>query len=73
MSYLEMALEVIEEESRRVADTERRGSLTAVGVPDTQRSPEEPASCGSACCAGCYEVAPGVRIHPPKCGLGWAQ
>lgn len=24
--------------------------------------------CGSPCCAGCYEVAPGVRIHPPKCG-----
>jgi hypothetical protein len=25
-------------------------------------------SCGSPDCAGCYEVAPGVRIHPPKCG-----
>lgn len=27
----------------------------------------------SAYCAGCYEVAPGVRIHPPKCGAGWVQ
>jgi hypothetical protein len=25
-------------------------------------------ACGSSHCAGCYEVAPGVRIHPPKCG-----
>jgi hypothetical protein len=24
-------------------------------------------SCGSPQCAGCYEVGPGVRIHPPKC------
>jgi hypothetical protein len=26
------------------------------------------APCGSPHCAGCYEVSPGVRIHPPKCG-----
>ena len=26
------------------------------------------APCGSPRCAGCYEVEPGVRIHPPKCG-----
>lgn len=25
-------------------------------------------SCGSTDCAGCYEVEPGVQIHPPKCG-----
>lgn len=25
-------------------------------------------SCGSPHCAGCYEVQPGVRVHPPKCG-----
>jgi hypothetical protein len=25
-------------------------------------------ACGSRHCAGCYEVAPGVRIHPPRCG-----
>jgi hypothetical protein len=24
-------------------------------------------ACGSPHCAGCYEVEPGVRIHPPKC------
>lgn len=25
------------------------------------------ALCRSPHCAGCYEVEPGVRIHPPKC------
>ena len=29
------------------------------------------APCGSEHCAGCYEVAPGVRLHPPKSGPGW--
>jgi hypothetical protein len=29
--------------------------------------------CGSIHCAGCYEVEPGVRIHPPKSGEGWVQ
>src|SRR5579872_1865762 len=24
--------------------------------------------CGSSYCAGCYEVAPGVWVHPPKHG-----
>jgi hypothetical protein len=28
----------------------------------------EVAVCGSPRCGGCYEVAPGVAIHPPKCG-----
>jgi hypothetical protein len=29
------------------------------------------APCGSPHCAGCYEVSPGVRIHPPGCGEGY--
>jgi len=40
-------------------------------APSTQT--EDPkcgeiATWGSPHCAGCYEVSPGVRIHPPKCG-----
>jgi hypothetical protein len=31
------------------------------------------ALCGSPACGGCYEVAPGVRIHPRKSGMGWVQ
>jgi hypothetical protein len=26
------------------------------------------APCGWPDCAGCYEVAPDVHIHPPRCG-----
>jgi hypothetical protein len=29
------------------------------------------APCGSPHCAGCYEVAPGVRLHPPKASPAW--
>ncbi len=28
-------------------------------------------SCGSARCAGCYTVAPGVSIHPPVPSPDW--
>jgi hypothetical protein len=31
------------------------------------------ASCGLSHCAGCYQVAPGVRIHPPRCGAGYLE
>ena len=27
--------------------------------------------CGSPFCGGCYLVAPGVNLHPPKCSRGW--
>ena len=29
------------------------------------------APCGSPHCGGCYEVAPGVRLHPPKVSPEW--
>ena len=47
---------------------------TPPGTPGTsKREPQthpavQRAVCGSPHCAGCYEVAPGVQIHPPKCG-----
>jgi hypothetical protein len=31
------------------------------------------AACGSTGCAGCYEVEPGVRIHPPKSSDEWKE
>jgi hypothetical protein len=34
--------------------------------PQSSKTP-----CGSPHCAGCYEVAPGIRIHPPKCGADY--
>jgi hypothetical protein len=42
-----------------ILDALRRG-LNQFGVGS--------AACGSPHCAGCYEVEPGVRIHPSKCG-----
>lgn len=27
--------------------------------------------CGSENCAGCYEVEPGKKIHPPRTGERW--
>jgi hypothetical protein len=44
-----------------------------------ERSPlpsKSNAQCGSPQCSGCYEVAPGVRIHPPEVGqdyLDWLK
>lgn len=35
---------------------------------DSASARKSVALCGSPHCAGCYEVAPGVRVHPPKCG-----
>jgi hypothetical protein len=34
---------------------------------------ENPPQCGSLQCAGCYEVEPGVRVHPPKSGPEWRE
>jgi hypothetical protein len=31
------------------------------------------AVCGSVHCAGCYEVEPGVWIHPPKSSEEWKE
>jgi hypothetical protein len=33
--------------------------------------PADLAPCGSPKCQGCYEVAPGVRLHPPKPSQDW--
>ena len=33
--------------------------------------PSELAPCGSPHCGGCYEVAPGARLHPPKISPEW--
>ncbi|MBI1955897.1 MAG: hypothetical protein HYS38_05840 [Acidobacteria bacterium] len=31
----------------------------------------EVAPCGSPHCGGCYEVAPGARLHPPRISPEW--
>jgi hypothetical protein len=50
---------------------ETRSAPAPIVTPVTQAEESkggEMSACGSPHCAGCYEVAPGVRIHPPKCG-----
>ena len=50
---------------------ETRSTPAPTNAPVTQAEGSkggEIAACGSPRCAGCYEVAPGVLIHPPKCG-----
>jgi len=32
-----------------------------------------PAPCGSLCCAGCYEIGDGKRVHPPRCSQDWQK
>ena len=34
---------------------------------------ERAAHCGSPNCAGCYEVSPGVRIHPPRASRDYLE
>ena len=36
-----------------------------------EHNPLEVAPCGSPQCGGCYEVSPGVRLHPPKISPEW--
>jgi hypothetical protein len=54
-------------------------ALRAISKPEPEKPGlEEPpdgreatAPCGSPDCAGCYEVALGRRIHPPKSSEEW--
>jgi hypothetical protein len=53
---------------------ETRAAPAQVSAPVTQAeesNDEEIAAYRLSSCAGCYEVEPGVRIHPPKCGEGY--
>jgi hypothetical protein len=52
-------------------DIETRSAPAPVRAPVTQVEESkagEIAACGSPHCAGCYDVAEGRKIHPPKCG-----
>ena len=49
--------------------SETRSTSARSARDETEKSKgKEIESCGSSHCAGCYEVQPGVRVHPPKCG-----
>lgn len=55
--------------NRAVPPDEWAGTRPGTGETESPVPPgAEPAACGSAACAGCYDVGDGRRIHPPKCG-----
>jgi hypothetical protein len=61
VSYLEMALKVSRvRQSAERPEPENR----AVSVPGVREA---------TCAASCYEVEPGVRIHPPKSSEEWKE
>jgi hypothetical protein len=72
-SYLEMALRVAASERPLTERDTPRPIQVRITSPTSASRPEahgtKPlAPCGSLRCAGCYEVASGIRIHPPACG-----
>jgi hypothetical protein len=55
----------------RLRKTEKQ--YCALNQPVLVPANESTAPCGSRECAGCYEVKPGVHIHPPKCGVEYRK
>jgi hypothetical protein len=60
---------------RRFAQTaERRSTPDSPTTPlPSRHEPDAVVACGSPHCAGWYEVAPGVKIHPPKSSEEWKE
>ena len=77
-SYLEIALSAAQtpqsaRDERKPTAQQPRTASVPVASPVGPSHAEMSALCGSPHCAGCYEVEPGVRIHPPKSGKDWVQ
>jgi hypothetical protein len=76
--YLKVAMTVVARLERRESSVALAGGEKSsppvtggnFGVPSTDA---RYAACGSASCAGCYEVGDGKKIHPPKCGHGYSD
>jgi hypothetical protein len=47
--------------------------LSHASEADPPRPLEATAPCGLPHCAGCYEVEPGRRLHPPKSSEEWLE
>jgi hypothetical protein len=81
MSLLDTLLEVEKGDAAQkvspvspVSPASRTGppeAKTVVTDVDTPASAPGLAACGRSHCAGCYEVEPGRRIHPPKPSREW--
>lgn len=77
-SYLEIALRVAGA-PHHARDKQESPASQPLPIPAHAAARQEVsvleslAACGSSHCAGCYEVEPTVRIHPPKKGEDWIQ
>ena len=77
-SYLDIALRVtgskhpLQNKRTLVAYESRTTSIPVESLIDPSQA-ERSTQCGSPECAGCYQVEPGVRIHPPKCGRDYFE
>jgi uncharacterized protein CbrC (UPF0167 family) len=47
--------------------------LREVKISPEPMQSQNRAACGSVHCVGCYEVEPGVRIHPPTSSEEWKE
>jgi hypothetical protein len=65
MSYLEMALKVRKSAHDEGGDAKAQCEISELG--------ETRSSCGSPDCSGCYEIEPGIHLHPPKVSRGWLE
>lgn len=70
-SYLEIALRVATPTKLPDATLESHFIEAGRATQAESEGPQSRAACGSPDCGGCYEVAPGVRLHPPKSSLKW--
>jgi hypothetical protein len=73
---------IVERAVRALAALNTRRGIETRSTPAPIRAPVtwtdeskggEIAACGMPHCAGCYEVAPGVHIHPPTCSEDYRE
>ena len=75
--YLSLAMKaarVVESAEERPVPSSPAPAAPRPSVETGRPQPGALAPCASPHCAGCYEVEPGRKIHPPKCGqdyLDW--
>ena len=71
-SYVEMGLRAVESMKEQPSAGRQVCPIPAASSQSVNMS-DNAAACGSPWCAGCYEVLPGVRIHPPRCGGNYTK
>lgn len=63
----ERAIRALNDLAKTTAQQDVSPETTAARMPEGCAT----APCGSPDCAGCYLVAPGIHIHPPRVSAEW--